>query len=255
MNTRRNMANDDVATGRQGILLVVALLLFGATLASFAIADPAGSTISNAVTSYGPNSTPASRTDNRSTITTMVLSAIQQDQHWKAYVGNVTGILTLDNPSNFTIYSWDVTTVTGQVYASRYNNITWSSSNIICADTAVINAESAFHNMTAAQPDRLNRTFNWTIHKQFQVGGNTIAESTCNSTVTYMNDTRQVPTTTSPFQEVLIKDNANGYLIYMTSIDDDVQGYDNTSYDFQMIVAESDVKASATPYYFYVELR
>ena len=94
----------------------------------------------------------------------------------------------------------------------------------------------------------------WKV-QQFLVGGNTIGQDSCNSTVTYMNNTRQVPTTSSPFQEVLLQDNASQYLIYMASIDYQTQGYDNSSYDFQMIVAESDVKASPTPYYFYVELR
>jgi hypothetical protein len=234
------------------LLVLIALFV---CVSVFVLADPTGSTISNAVTVYGPNTTPASRTDNRSTITTMVLNATIQTSRWKAYVGNVTGVLTLDNPSNMTIYAWDVTTLTGQVYASRYSNITWSSPNIICANSSIISAEATFNNMTGSMPDRINQTFNWSIHKQFQIGTNTIGQNNCSSTVTYMNDTRQVPTTSSPFQEVLLQDNISNVLIYMTSIDYQTQGYDNASYDFQMIVAESDVKASPTPYYFYVELR
>jgi len=230
--------------------VIVLLLLLSCSF--FAIADPTGGVISNAATTNGPNATPASRTDARSTITTMLVNAIQQNQHWKAYVGNVTGILTLDNPNNATIYSWDLTTVSGQVYASRFGNLTWST--VTCADQGLIVSESTFHNMTSSNTDKINSTFNWTIHKQFNVGTNTIAQNSCNSTTTYVNDTRTIPTTSSPFQEVLIQD-ANDYLVYMTSIDDNRYGYDNTTYDFQMIVAESDVKGTPTPYYFYVELR
>jgi hypothetical protein len=220
-------------------------------------ADPSGSSISGATTVTGANSTPAMRNDSKSTITTMILSAVQLDQFWKAYVGNITGIYTLDNPNNATIYSWDATTVTGQVYASRHNNVSWT--NIACADRTLMNTEAAYYNMTSG-PDRLNATFNWTVHKAFSVGLNAINQSTCNNTVTYVNDTRQVPTTSSPFQEVLIKDATNDYMIYMTSIDDNSYGYDNTTFDFQLIVPESNLAGGSsrpanTAYYFYVELR
>ena len=233
---------------RAATFLLLLVLLF----AELAFADPTGGTISSATTEYATNRTPDSRADPRSTITTMLLSTIQQDQHWKAYVGNVSGSLTLDDAANFTIYDWDLTTISGQVYASRYGNLSWSS--VSCATGADVTSESFFHNMTNADSDDINSTFNWSTHKAFSIGSNTIGANSCNSTVTYANDTRQVPTAASPFQEVLIKD-ANNYLVYMTGIDDNVQGFDNQTYDFQMIVAESAIKGSPTTYYFYVELR
>lgn len=237
---------------RDGVgLFVLSLVFLSFFTFSFVHADPTGGTISGAVTETAPNQTPDSRTDGRGTITTMVLSTVQQDQHWKAYVGNVTGSLTLDDADNLTIYDWDLTGITGEVYASRFDNISWTS--MACANATDINLESTFHNMTDADADDINSTFNWTIHKTFNIGSDTIPSNTCNSTVTYANDTRQVPDGNNPYQEVLIKDE-NHYLIYMTSIDDNSQGFDNESYDFQMIVAESNVKPTATSYYFYVEL-
>jgi hypothetical protein len=229
-------------------LLLLALLV--SVGLSQVLADPAGATVTSATTTLGPNQTPGSRADARGTITTMVLNSIQQDQRWKAYVGNVTGTLTLDNPNNFTIYAWDLATITGEVYASRFGNLSWTS--VTCAPQSLIVSESNYFSMVQSNPDRLNATFNWTVHKQFQVGSNIIAQNTCNSTVTYINDTRQVPTVNSPFQQVLVQD-GNGYLVHMADISDNVQGFDNTTYDFQMIVPENTTGA-ATSYYFYVEL-
>jgi Na+-transporting NADH:ubiquinone oxidoreductase subunit NqrB len=182
----------------------------------------------------------------------MVLSAIQQNQHWKAYVGNVTGSLTLDDAANYTIYDWNLATITGNVFASRFNNVSWT--NITCAPISLINTESAFNNMTLADSDRINATFNYTAHAQFDVATNTLLANSCNSTVTYINDTRQVPNATQPFQEILVRD-TNNQFVYLTGIENNAQGFDNQPYDFQMIVAESDVKATSTTYYFYVELR
>lgn len=232
------------------LLLVLPILFF--LLSSAVSADPAGAVISGNTTETAPVAAPGMRNDSRSTITTMLLNSLQQDQHWKAYVGNVTGSLSLDDASNATIYDWDLTTISGQVYATRYNNITWTS--VSCASAADIISESSFNNMTASKPDRINATFNWTVHKTFQVGTTTLTNSTCKSTVTYVNDSRRTPNESSTFQEILIKD-TNSYFIYMADISDNAQGFDNQNYDFQMIVAESDVKTTPTPYYFYVELR
>lgn len=240
--------------GRQHRGFIAALILLLALVSSSfpASADPTGAEITGVATETAANRTPDGRSDARGTITTMLLDAVQQDQHWKAYVGNVTGALTLDDAANFTIYDWDLTTISGQVYASRNSSLAWSS--VSCASPGIVVSESAFHNMTDADSDDLNSTFNWTVHRQYSVGSTTIGQDTCSSTVTYVNGTRQVPTTSSPFQELLLQD-ANGFLIYMTPIEDDAQGFDNQAYDFQMIVAESNVKASPTAYYFYVELR
>ncbi len=233
------------------VLLAIILVI-----SSFTLAEPNGVTIlSNTTESPTPRAA-ASITTAGGTFTTLLLNATTQTMTWKAYVGNVTGSLSLDDASNYTIYDWDLTTIQGEVYASRFNNLTWTS--VSCATPQVIASEGTFNDMTAEESDRLNQTFNWTIHKQFQVATTTIPQNTCNSTVTYVNDTRPVPTTTSPFQEILIMD-ANNQLVYLTSIDDNSFGYNNNgsttnTFDFQMIVAESDLKGSPTTYYFYVEL-
>ncbi len=235
-------------TQTAGILLLV--LVIALSVASVLVhAAPSGASIANPFTETAANRSPSSRNDSGGTITTMVLSSVQQILRWKAYVGNVSSVLTLDDAANFTIYDWDLTSFSGQVYASRYGNLTWST--VTCAPQSLVQSESSFYGMTETPYD-INSTFNWSIHKGYTVGGNSIAANSCNSTVTYMNDTRQVPTTSSPFQEVLVRD-ANSYLVYMADISDNVQGFDNQTYDFQMIVPES-TSGSNTAYYFYLEL-
>ena len=228
-------------------LLVLAIALSVASV--LVAAAPSGATISNPATETAVNRSPDSRSDPGGTITTMVLTSVQQNNRWKAYVGNVSGVLTLDDAANLTIYDWDLSSFTGEVYASRYGNLTWST--VSCANVTNIQAESSFYGMTNTADD-INSTFNWSVHKSFTVGTTTLTASTCNSTVTYANDTRQVPTASSPYQEVLIKD-ANNYVTYLADISDNSQGFDNQSYDFQMIVPEF-VDGTVTSYYFYVEL-
>lgn len=235
----------------KGTLLLLMLLSFTFfTIISVYGADPSGGVISGNTTSGGPTRTPGSHTGARGTITTMVLTSVQQDNFWKAYVGNVTGSFTLDDANNWTIYSWALSgAVSGEVYASRSPSVTWAG--IACANKTNIINESGVHSMLATQSDRINATFSQSIHKQFGVGSVTINQNTCNSTATYVNDTVQTLTTSSPYQEVLLQD-TNSNIVYMTSIDDNSQGFNNQSNDFQMIVAEG----SDTPhaYYFYVEL-
>jgi hypothetical protein len=242
------MTRTNNASKSAGILLLI-LVVALSVASTLVAATPAGGAISNAVTETAVNRTPGSRSDPGGTITTMVLTSVQQNNRWKAYVGNVSGTLTLDDATNFTIYDWDITSFTGEVYASRNSSISWSS--VSCANVTNIQAEASFMNMTDTSDD-LNSTFNWSVHKAFTVGTTTLGANTCNSTVTYVNDTRQVPTTASPFQEILIKD-ANNQFAYLADISDNVQGFDNQTYDFQLIVPEY-TSGAITPYYFYAEL-
>lgn len=229
-----------------GIGFVVLLLYIASTLAA------SGATIISNSTETSSIIPPDSLSDARSTITTVVFDSIQQDQSWKAYVGNVSGKLTLDDADNNTIYDWsDLGAPSGEVYASRFSNIDFS--DVRCAATSTINTEMTFNNMTGSEADSINNTFNYTIHSSFYVGAKQIPQNNCSSTALYVSDSHVVPTTTSDFQEILLEDNSNQFL-YSSLINDDTVGFDDGVYDFQMIVAESNVKASPTTYYFYLEL-
>ncbi|RME53531.1 hypothetical protein D6783_01790 [Candidatus Woesearchaeota archaeon] len=230
------------------LLGVLTLLFFVHNTA----ADPTGASFTSNITSSASSTAPSGRADPRGTITTLALDAVQQVQQWKAYVGNVTGRFTLDDAQGYTIYDWDFgnTTVTGEVYASRNNSVSWAS--ITCANTTIIGQEESALNMTSSEPTSITNTFNETTHESFYVGATLISNSTCPSTFTYINSTRQNVSETADFQEILLQSGST--LVYATIIEDDLTGYRNTTtYDFQMLVGESDIAAAHT-YYFYVEL-
>ncbi|MBN1503293.1 hypothetical protein JW930_07175 [Candidatus Woesearchaeota archaeon] len=233
------------------LLLVLTLLAFVNTV--FAV-DPTGAVVTNYTTSQKNTSAPGQRNDSRGTITTVLLTGIQQDTKWKAYVGNVSATFTLDDSADYTIYSWNINSFTGQVYASRNSSITWSTIN--CTEVAEKTAEGLSVNHSASSEDGLNRTFTSQIHREFYVGDLYIKNSSCYSIATYVNDASQSLTESVSFQEVLLSD-GSGRMVYTTFVENDIPGYrsDGTTYDFQMIVAE-DPRGSIpiTPYYFYVEL-
>lgn len=219
---------------------------------NFLWALPAGPVIT-----YISNSTAASvstsrNQDEKGTITVLTLDSNQQDYKWKAYVGNVTGKLALDDGTANTIYDWTLGTPTGEVYVSRASSVTWS--NITCANDTVIQTEQSALGMLDTDHDNINKTFNYTAHQSILVGTNNIANSTCRSTATYVSDTPQTIDETALFQEVLLSDSLTGSLIYTTIIEDDEVGYNNETFDFQLLVAENESSTTPTLYYFYVEL-
>jgi hypothetical protein len=207
---------------------------------------------------YYSNSSATSGLTNRSidqkgTITTVVLSANQQDYKWKAYIGNVTGKVALDNANGQSIYDWNLGTSSGgEVYVSRFSNINWNS--ITCADTSSINTEHAALGISGAAADSINATFNYTTHKPLTVATNPVING-CRSTATYIND-QQSNNPMGPaafFQEVLLKDSSD-YMIYSTFIESAHNGYDNQPHDFQLLVAENESATVPTTYFFWVEL-
>lgn len=212
---------------------------------------PGGATITFNSTSGVPSATPSNRTDPHGTITTIILNGVQQDQYWKGYVGNITGKLSLDDATGFTIYDWPISlTKNGEVYVSRSNAPVFSS--VSCASIGNITNEEAYYGMVTTQSDDINKTFNATSHQTFLVGAQSIGANTCKSTATYRNDLPQALDGNQFFQEVLLQD-SSANLLYVTMINASVTGFDNRPYDFQMIVPESLVNTSTT-YYFYTEL-
>ncbi|PLW80936.1 hypothetical protein C0585_00030 [Candidatus Woesearchaeota archaeon] len=184
--------------------------------------------------------------------TTLNLNLTSQNYKWKAYVGNVTGKLTLDDSVNNTIYDWTLSTVSGNVYATRNGSIDWTS--LSCADRTTIYGEETYLSIDTSKDDSINSTFTNEVHKSFYASNNFITNSTCPAIATYVNDQAQAQSEDADFQEILLEDSA-GTLIYTTVIENNVIGFDTNPYDFQMIVADDETTTTNVPYYFYVELR
>jgi len=225
-----------------GLLLVL--------FAGFILAAPQGTQIVSNTTEYAPVGSIGSQNTTGGSFTTLILNTTTQTPRWKAYVGNVSGQFTLDDASSNTIYDWTATTFTGEVFSSRSNSVSWG--DIRCAQDSLITTEHTALNMTAVQVDNINKTFNDTIHSAFFIGSTYFTNSTCRAIATYVNDAAQTPDENADFQVVLLDDTSN--LVFAALVEQDVIGFDNLTYDFQMIVPESDQQATPNVYYFYTEL-
>lgn len=219
---------------------------------NFLWALPAGPVIN-----YVGNSTAVAISSNRSqdakgTITVITLDSNQQDYKWKAYVGNVSGKLALDDGTSSTIYDWTLGTPSGEVYVTRSSSVSWD--NVVCANETIITGEQTALGMAALDSDNINRTFNYTAHQSFLVGTKNITESSCKNTATYVSDGPQTVDASALFQEILLSDPLSGSLIFTTIIENDQAGYNDAPYDFQLLVAENESSATPTLYYFFVEL-
>jgi hypothetical protein len=183
-------------------------------------------------------------------ISTINLDASFQNDRWKAFVGNVTGKYTLDDESGSTIFDWTFSTITGRVYTTRDSGtVEWAS--ISCADTQEMIYENGNMSHSNVSSDNLTRTFNKTTHTAFYAAGTYIGTDLCSyGLTTFKNDLPQ----TTDFEEIVLHDGTS--IIYATILEDNVAGYDNALFDFQMLVPENGTAgyAGATPYYIYVEL-
>ena len=232
------------------MLALFLIIVFALSIPFSALGQPNGVSILSNVTET-PDATPASSlTTAGGSFTTLILNGTFQNPRWKAYVGNITGILTLDNGAGYSIYDWNLTTINGEVYISRNSSITWST--IGCSTPARIAAEQAFLNHAYSSVDNINNTFNRTVHRGFYVSTTQIGNSTCRSIATYVNDAKQAENENAAFQEILLTDSTN--LVYATLLENNRAGFDNGQYDFQMIVPEDDTKVNPTTYYFYAEI-
>ena len=227
---------------------IIMTILLVAMLSSFVYAQPTGTSITPISTDSVTVNPPDNRTDDGGTINTIVIDAIQQNPRWKAYIGNITGSLTLDDSDGNTIFNWalDQAEITGEIYSSRSNSVDWGS--ISCAAGATITAEHTALSMSGTSVDSIANTFNETVHPTITVG--TTSVDNCPATSTFVNNARQAQGA-SDFPIVLIQDSTD--LIYTTPINPSTTGYDGTSlFDFQIILAND--PADTTTYYFYVEL-
>lgn len=214
------------------------------------LAAPQGAQITFNQTETASTRMADSHTAAGGSFTTLVLNVTSQTAKWKAYVGNVTGMMTLDNSNNFTIYNWALTTVQGEVYVSRASDVNFTE--LACANDGNISAEENALNINSSSDDSITNTFGNSVHRTFVIGGTgQIANSSCYAIATYVNDVAQASSESADFQEILMSDGSNR--VYVTLLEDDQSGFDGGNYDFQIIVPDDPTETSIT-YYFYAEL-
>ncbi len=230
--------------------IVFTVILFSALfLSSLVIATPTGPSNIN-VTSNETKASTAGQMVNISGgyISKLNITASVQNPHWKAFLGWIDGKFTLDDSSGSTIYDWTLSSIGGEVYATRASGVAnWGT--ISCADAAEITAEDTSLNHTAG--DNVTSTFTSASNSAtFVVAGTTITAGACSAMNTYVNNVTQG----TKFEEVILHDTSD--IIYATILEEDETGYDGSAYDFQMLVPEVALETwtGSTAYYLYVEL-
>jgi hypothetical protein len=235
---------------KEKILILIVLTSF-ICLISLGISLPTGPDDIN-ITSNTSKSTTGGYEVNLSGgyIGKLNLTASIQNLRWKAFVGWVNGLFTLEDSSGSKIYDWSLTQISGQVYATRASGtISWG--DIACASITNMEDENIALSHTSVD-DNLTTTFSSSTHSALVVGGVPIGTNACDFSLnTYVDGTTQ----DTDFEEIVLTDTTN--IIYATILEDNATGFDNHGYDFQMIVPEngSSVWSGIIPYYLYIELR
>jgi hypothetical protein len=235
---------------KKSVLSLIVLSLIFILSLSLVNAQPTGVTISDNITETAGITAPSNRTDDGGTITTLVLDVLQQNIRWKAYTGNMSGVLTLDDASGQSIFQWQMGAqdVTGDLFVSRSDSVDWDA--IQCSNESLLVDEQTFLGMGALSVDNLNRTFNETTHPQINIGLITIAQNTCRSAATYVNNTAQ-DISSADFPILALSSSTD--IVYATPINKGASSYstgDQT--DFQIIVPNN--PADTTTYFFYAQL-
>ncbi|MFP4567441.1 MAG: hypothetical protein ACLFN8_00705 [Candidatus Woesearchaeota archaeon] len=232
---------------------------------------------------------PTVMTHERGFIHVVNIDKSQQTPRWKAYVGNITGELALGD-GTYSIFNWNLTTITGEIYATRYNGTFASSppnlseewpqgdssntlpiwSTMECATQDEINNETTLlnHNYDL-DVDALNRTFTTGFTFQnFAVASRTIDTSTCRGTFLNYNATNDNSEQgVAGWQQVVLTDRGDGIssgadyapdLMYAALLKDSGLGFNGEVYDYQILLPEngdlSEQNPDPIPYYFYMEL-
>lgn len=172
-----------------------------------------------------------------------------QNNYWKAIVGEVRGIFTLEDSNGSSIYQWEDIYITGFIYATRnQSTINWQEVN--CATTQQIEEENIELNHTDPSLN-ITATFNSQTHNQFITGFTTIPQNSCSHSLTlYVNNESQ----NESYHQIILTDQNS--LIYTSTIEKETIGYNSEFYDFQMLLPEKGTQNSneITPYYIYIEL-
>ncbi len=268
------------------IMAILLGVLMTLAAAGIAFAEPAIEPTAPTSMTYVTNSTTGgqegtAQSHQRGYIHYMNIDESAPTDKWKAYVGNVTGEYALQDASGNAIYDWSITTVEGELYATKeapsggsgiYTGGIPDWTAIQCANSTMISDEEGQFNHTTADEDSYSNTFkngNYFNLTTFYAGETEVTDSSviggaatgCYGSYMNVNNADQY----SDFQEVVLTDgtyedegsgNYDYDVIYAAILENNVNGFDNVPYDFQILLPEDGAAGATTPttYYFYVEL-
>ncbi len=241
---------------RRGLSIIILLLIIlGIGLAVRAIPEGAQVTIGAPQTRTPP--TPGNVTAAGGNITEVNISVSSQTLAWQGFFGEVNGSIVLEDASGDLFFSWNITNISGEIYASRDNAVNFAliAPNNNCS---VDNILTGFD-----KSDSVNNTFTPNNNRFMQVGLVAINASTACATHTYVNSSPQ----STFFNVIILTDDLNANTstnlsdpdvggnttVYATPIDANIEGFDTVQHDYQLLVPVNRT-TEITVYFFYGEL-
>jgi len=275
------------------ISYLIILLLTTAATTVLANPDPSGATASPLKTERSIADVANSHPAFAGNVTEIDIYGESISITWQGYFGNVSGVVTLDDAANHSLYNWTLASPDGEVYAAN-GTVTWT--NVQCFNfTATgfenVSAEQSIYTDDANQRgatnlygknlsmlesefsideddiDGVNETFkNGTVcegclaggwnnesHDLFYVGTLQFDAGECLYTRVFGNTGEGVD---DQFEEVLLWDPDGNNTIFTSLLEDDMVGFDATPKDFEMVVLENGHNGNIDPtdYWFYIEI-
>ena len=196
-------------------------------------------------------------------VTELVIFGEQQSNHWAGVFGNISGQIVLDDAQNWTMYHWEgITYPAGVIYAANETVANWEG--VICMNLSnnqpgfnctgqneqclnVTKVES-FYGMSPTDADGFDETFN-SSSENIMVGTKQLYN--CLKTNLFVNDSMQ---TQNDWNETILTINNTDTVIFAGNIQNHVRGYNNQTWDFQLMLAVDGATSQPSTYYMYVEL-
>ncbi len=229
------------------------LLFLTSIFAIEALAVPEGVeniTILSSERRTGP--TPVNITAQGGNISRLAIVSRRQTGAWQGFSGNISGSLVLDDASGDRFYLWNITNISGEIYASRNGTLSF-------ATIFPVNNCTTDEIFTGGGADRVSRTyFNNTNTVNFSVGTVAINSSTACSARPFINSTQAA---TNLFENIILTNEAFGNVtatlntsIYAGIVQGtSINGFDGQHYNFQLLVPVNRTSGFTT-YFFYAEL-
>ncbi|MFH0978188.1 MAG: hypothetical protein V1837_02690 [Candidatus Woesearchaeota archaeon] len=244
------------------IRLLVFAVMIGLSLSAVVSADPTGPGVLNAG--------PSQRSDaigkdakqvaaEAGNVTELDIDANIITKTWQGYYGNISGVITLDDAQNKTMYNWIDANPQGEIFSTNSTSVSWADVFCFNMDPDLPNEGNlttfeSYIGVPGSAMDGINETFKTKDHSAFQIGSRTINADSCWSVKTYVNDAVQA---SSNFIEVMLVDNDSREAVFATILNNSVTGFDAKPHDFQMLVPVAGghaIPATLDTFYFYVEL-
>jgi hypothetical protein len=228
-------------------------LLLAALIAGAISAVPEGAQVAIGARETRATPVPQNVTADAGNVTNVNITSNQQTEAWQGFYGEVNGSVVLEDASGDLFYSWNITNVSGEVYASRDNAINFANINPN-NNCSIDNPLTGF-----GRSDSVNNTYTFNTSRAVTVGNVLINATTACATYTYVNDSPQ----SAFFHNIILTDDLNNNTagnaaggntsVYVALIENNIAGFDSATHDYQLLVPVNRTSGFSI-YAFYAEL-